>query len=36
MARVSEMGGRPQDMYGFLLEAIKLKEHHHLEDNTVP
>lgn len=36
MARVAEMGGRPQDMLDFLLEAVKRKEGHFILDETTP
>ena len=36
MARVAEMGNRPQDMFDFLLEAVKRKEGHFIEDPTAP
>lgn len=30
------MGGRPQDIFGYLLEAVKRKEAHYIEDKTAP
>jgi hypothetical protein len=36
MARVAEMGERPQDMMDFAIQAIKLKEQHTMKDLVDP
>ena len=36
MARVAEMGGRPADMIPYIMEAIRRKEVHHIEDLNAP
>lgn len=36
MARVAEMGERPQDMMDFAIQAIKLKEQHTRKDPVDP
>ena len=36
MSRVAEMGGRPQDMCEFLMQAVQKKELHHIADPNAP